>query len=167
MIKLLVGCPGSGKTSYAHDAEQACKIIGNITYKHISRDMIRFSLVKETEYYFSKEKEVFNLFVKEIQEAIDNRIDMIVIDATHISVSSRKKLLSRINIPENYIFEAVVFDIPLDVLKKRNGLRAGRARVPETAMENMFYDFSEPTYEELEKLVPNAEEIRFMHITEE
>ena len=38
-----------------------------------------------------------------------------------------------------------------EILKERNQLREGRARVPDSAIENMYYNFSEPTIEELEK----------------
>lgn len=156
LIKLLVGCPVSGKTSYAHKVEEACEVLGNLTYKHISRDAIRFSLVKENEDYFSKEKEVFETFVSEVQKAIDDEINVIVIDATHISENSRKKILNCLKHTSNYELEAVVFDVPLKILKERNQLREGRARVPDSAIENMYYNFSEPTIEELEKYNSNS-----------
>lgn len=151
LIKLLVGCPASGKTSYAHKVEESCKYLGNLTYKHISRDAIRFSLVKENEEYFSKENEVFETFVSEVQKAIDNEINIIVLDATHISENSRKKILNRLHNIHDYELEAVVFDVPLEILKERNQLREGRARVPNSAIENMYYNFSEPTIEELNR----------------
>lgn len=151
LIKLLVGCPASGKTSYAHRVKEACEALGNLTYRHISRDAIRFSLVGENEDYFSKEKEVFEAFVSEVQKAIDNKINVIVIDATHVSEGSRKKILNRLHRIYNYELEAVVFDVSIETLKERNQLREGRARVPDSAIENMYYNFSEPTVEELAK----------------
>ena len=156
LIKLLVGCPASGKTSYAHNVEKACEAFGNLTYRHISRDAIRFSLVEENEDYFSKEKEVFETFVSEVQKAIDDKINVIVIDATHISEGSRKKILSRLNHTYGYELEAVVFDVPIETLKERNQLREGRARVPNSAIENMYYNFSEPTIEELQNYQLNV-----------
>jgi predicted kinase len=156
LIKLLVGCPASGKTSYAHNVEKACEAFGNLTYRHISRDAIRFSLVEENEDYFSKEKEVFETFVSEVQKAIDDKINVIVMDATHVSEGSRRKILSRLTHTYGYELEAVVFDVPLETLKERNQLREGRARVPDSAIENMYYNFSEPTIEELQNYQLNV-----------
>ena len=64
-IYLLCGCPGSGKSTYAkaHIDDKTA---------WISRDKVRFSMVSEDEEYFSKEKEVFNTFIKEIKKAIKN-----------------------------------------------------------------------------------------------
>lgn len=146
-----MGCPASGKTSYAHEIEKACEALGNLTCRHISRDAIRFSLVGENEEYFSKENKVFETFVSEVQKAVDDKINVIVIDATHISEGSRKKILNRLIHIYNYELEAVVFDVPIETLKERNQLREGRARVPDSAIENMYYNFSEPTIEELEQ----------------
>ena len=50
----------------------------------------------------------------------------------------------------------MVFDVPLEILKEWNQLREGRARVPDSAIENMYYNFSEPTIEELEKYNLNS-----------
>lgn len=146
-----MGCPASGKTSYAHRVEKACEALGNLTYRHISRDAIRFSLVRENEDYFSKETEVFETFVSEVQKAIDDKINVIVIDATHVSAGSRKKILSRLTHTYGYELEAVVFDVSIETLKERNQLREGRAKVPDSAIENMYYNFSEPTIEELQE----------------
>lgn len=146
-----MGCPASGKTSYAHRVEKACEALGNLTYRHISRDAIRFSLVRENEDYFSKETEVFETFVSEVQKAIDDKINVIVIDATHISKGSRKKILSRLIHTYGYELEVVVFDVPIEILKERNQFREGRAKVPDSAIENMYYNFSEPTIEELQE----------------
>ena len=151
-----MGCPASGKTSYAHNVEKACEAFGNLTYRHISRDAIRFSLVGENEDYFSKEKEVFETFVSEVQKAIDDKINVIVIDATHVSEGSRKKILSRLHHIYNYELEAVVFDVSIETLKERNQMREGRARVPDSAIENMYYNFSEPTIEELQNYQLNV-----------
>ena len=145
LIKLLVGCPASGKTSYAHKVEEACKVLGNLTYRHISRDAIRFSLVKENEDYFSKEKEVFETFVSEVQKAIDDEINVIVIDATHISENSRKKILNCLKHTSNYELEAVVFDVPLEICIKRNENRSGRAFVPCSVIRRMHASYDQNT----------------------
>ena len=136
---LLVGIPGSGKSTWVR--EQL-----NSESKHwISRDAIRFEVVQEDEEYFSKEKQVFNLFVRAVQADIDsNFITDIYVDATHLNEASREKLLGRLKNLENINLNAVVFDISLETCLERNAQRTGRACVPETAIRNMYNNFRNP-----------------------
>ena len=136
---LLVGIPGSGKSTWVR--EQL-----NSECKHwISRDAIRFEVVKEDEEYFSKEKQVFNLFVRAVQADIDSDfITDIYVDATHLNEASREKLLGRLKNLENINLNAVVFDISLETCLERNAQRTGRACVPETAIRNMYNNFRNP-----------------------
>ena len=142
---LLVGIPGSGKSTWALEQLNALPA----EHGHwISRDMIRFGLVKEGEEYFSKEKEVFNLFVRAVQADIDSDfVTDIYVDATHINEASREKLLRRLKNLENVNLNAIVFDIPLEVCLERNAQRTGRACVPETAIRNMYNNFSHPYFD--------------------
>jgi len=50
-VYIMCGCPGSGKTTWLKDHVKPGSAI-------ISRDAIRFSLLKEGEDYFSHEEEV-------------------------------------------------------------------------------------------------------------
>ena len=63
---LLSGIPGSGKSTWVKNQIEAK---GGIW---ISRDTIRFSVVKEDEEYFGREDEVFATFISTIQEQINN-----------------------------------------------------------------------------------------------
>lgn len=139
---LLVGIPGSGKSTWALEQLNALPA----EHGHwISRDMIRFGLVKEGEEYFSKEKEVFNRFVRAVQADIDSDfITDIYVDATHINEASREKLLRRLNNLEKVNLNAIVFDISLETCLARNAQRTGRACVPETAIRNMYKNFRNP-----------------------
>ena len=136
---LLVGIPGSGKSTWVHEQlDSECK-------HWISRDAIRFGMVQEGEEYFSKEKQVFNLFVRAVQADIDsNFITDIYVDATHINEASREKLLRRLKNLENVNLNAVIFDISLETCLERNAQRTGRACVPETAIRNMYNNFRNP-----------------------
>ena len=136
---LLVGIPGSGKSTWIREQlDSECK-------HWISRDAIRFGMVQEGEEYFSKEKQVFNLFVRAVQADIDsNFVTDIYVDATHINEASREKLLGRLKNLENVNLNAVVFDISLETCLKRNAQRTGRACVPETAIRNMYNNFRNP-----------------------
>ena len=141
-LYLMMGCPGSGKSTYLKTR------FSQRPLAVISRDEIRFSMVKEDEEYFSKEKEVFNLFVRAVQADIDsNFVTDIYVDATHINEASREKLLGRLKNLDKVNINAVLFNIPLEVCLERNAQRTGRACVPETAIRNMYKNLTDPAYD--------------------
>ena len=75
-------------------------------------------------------------------------IHTIYIDATHLNKRSRNKTLNRVK--KNNIGElnCVCFTTPRELCQARNSLRSGRARVPVSAIDNMFKSFAYPTVEE-------------------
>lgn len=133
-LYLMVGVPGSGKSTFARQLKG----------KYVSRDEVRFSLLSDNDEYFSKEDKVFEKFIYEIKEGLSRGVDVIV-DATHINKSSRRKVLSKVH-PEKVV--AIFMDTPLGVCLKRNAQRSGRALVPETAICNMYDNLTMPEYEE-------------------
>lgn len=153
-IKLLVGCPASGKTSWARQMENHAALFNEVFPAHVSRDDIRFKLVKETEEYFSKEKEVFNTFINTIQELIDDRYPLIIVDATHVTKASRKKVLNQLDL-KDYQVDIVVIRPSLKTCLERNARREGRARVPETALINMYNSYEQPTEKEFDYIKGN------------
>ena len=80
-LYMMVGCPGSGKSTFAK----------TLKGKYISRDEIRFKLLQDEDDYFAKEGEVFQKFIYEIEEGLSKYGDVIV-DATHLNKGSRHKL---------------------------------------------------------------------------
>ena len=85
------GLPGSGKSTWIQ--QQLSKKGGFWA----SRDAVRFSMVAEDEPYFERETEVFNEWIRQICEALNNPlIEDIYIDATHLNDKSRNKTLSRL-----------------------------------------------------------------------
>lgn len=135
-LVLMMGAPGSGKSYWA---EHVCRPAD----KYISRDKIRFSMLKDGDDYFSKEKEVFKEFIKQIDEAIKTGYDNVFADATHLNPNSRLKTLRALTSKPDEI--AVVFlKTPLETCLARNSLREGRKFVPETSIKNMYHSIELP-----------------------
>lgn len=145
MSKLIImsGIPGSGKSTYAKAAMEE----GDV---YVSRDEIRFSMVKEDELYFSKEDEVFETFVHTI--VINLRDGKTVwADATHLNPKSRLKLLNEI---EMYLMpfeiDVLCMKTPLKECIARNENRKGtRAYVPQNIIRKMYNSLAFPRYDEI------------------
>lgn len=140
-LYILIGCPGSGKTTWVK------KNIKD-TDRHISRDLIRFSLVSEDEEYFSRENEVWQKYLEAIMEEL-RKGNNVYADSTNLNKKARRKLLNGIKeILPMVDVNAVYIKVPLVTALKRNMQRNGREYVPETAIFRMFNSIEEPEIEE-------------------
>ena len=138
-VWLLSGLPGSGKSTWV---KQQILEKGGFW---ASRDAVRFSMVREDEPYFERETEVFNAWISQICEALNNPlIEDIYIDATHLNDCSREKTLSRLPKDNIQKITNVVFKVPIEICLKRNAMRTGREVVPEDAIYNMAKSFKMP-----------------------
>ena len=139
---LMCGAPASGKSWFARN-----KLMKDSNWDYISRDEVRFSMIKDDEEYFSHETAVFNAFIGKITFALEYGNDNIIADATHLNWGSRRKLLKALNkyypIEELNIIP-VVIDAKLEDVFERNKLRDGRARVPEETIRRMYKNISDP-----------------------
>ena len=141
---VMCGIPGSGKSTFIATHNN----FFNERKAVISRDNIRFSMIKEKDSYFSKEKEVFAEFIRQIKESLNKNIDTIV-DATHINPPSRGKLLRALgNSLKNVQINAIVIKVPLEIALERNKQREGIKVVPDQAIINMNSQFTEPILDE-------------------
>ena len=141
-LYILIGIPACGKSTFAK------RFQNEYDTSWISRDEIRFNTIKEDEEYFSHESEVFQKFIDNIIFGLRNGLNIIA-DATHINMSSRRKLTYAIDKEfNNYKIVYVIFDTSFDICLARNNAREGRARVPEQVMKNMYKDFRIPRDDE-------------------
>ena len=139
-IYLMCGVPGSGKSTCLKNIElEKNSII-------ISRDKIRYSIVKPEEDYFSHEDEVLKKFWEEINNALSAGLN-VYIDQTSLTPKARKWLLQHI---EGYNNAYIIWlDEELETCLERNELRAGtRAYVPRSVICRMFAQFIPPSIDE-------------------
>ena len=152
-LYVMVGCPGSGKSTYAKNN------FPNALY--VSRDEIRFSLISENDEYFSKEDEVFRVFINKINEGLRGPLDVIA-DATHINKKSRAKLFSHLKIDkEKTKVIIIVMQTSLDLCIKQNENRKGtKYYVPIEVIKRMFYSFEKPSFNEYNNIIDNIRYIK-------
>ena len=146
-VYLMCGPAGGGKSTWIR--EHATPGVS----AHISRDRIRFNMVKEDEYYFSREDEVYMEFVRQICRALSYEtkwVDEIYIDATHLTKKSREKLVVELDsFCIDYDLIAVIIKPELEKCIEQNAQRSGREFVPETVIKNMYKSFQHPLNDDL------------------
>jgi len=137
---LMCGIPGAGKSTFLKNR------IKKDTSVVISRDVIRFSIVKPEEDYFSHEDEVLAIFWKQINEALVAGKNVFV-DQTSLTPKARKWLLQHV---EGYNHVNLVWiDEDIQTCLERNEMRRGtRAYVPRSVIRRMSEQFIEPSLEE-------------------
>lgn len=140
-LYLMCGISGSGKSTFLKN-----HIKNNDNYVIISRDKIRFSLLKPNEDYFSHEKEVTNIFWEQINENLAKNKDVFV-DQTSLTPRSRKWLLQHVH---GYTYANLIWiDENLETCLERNEKRKDtKAYVPRAVIRRMFFQFIEPSLEE-------------------
>ena len=150
ILYILCGPSGCGKSTWARNfLAENDPLFQNI--RDVSRDEIRFSMLKEGEDYFAHEKEVFKTFADTIRHTLIDGFDVIA-DATHLNEFSRRKLTQSIDMYfKDYEIIYVVFNVDADTCVERNKNREGRANVPENVIRNMCRDFREPSLDEDER----------------
>lgn len=143
---IMCGVPGAGKDYWVKNHRKSFE--GQVGL--ISRDEIRFELLKEGEDYFAHEKEVYENFVGRIKSSIQNN-DVTIANATHINAGGRGKLLralgSVLKVNDVEVNAMVIYN-NLETCLKQNASREGRALVPESSIRNMYSNFTLPIIDE-------------------
>lgn len=132
---MMMGVPGSGKSTWIKNN------FPNV--EPVSRDKIRFELLKEGEDYFAHEDEVFERFIRQIVGSLV--VDEVTIaDATHLNTKSRAKVLNKVRKFADSI-EIVWINPPLETAFKQNDLREGLAWVKHGIIRRMWFGMEAPT----------------------
>lgn len=136
-VFLMCGPAGSGKSRFA------TRLMQPETDILLSRDNLRFSILKEGEDYFAREGEVRRRFAELISNHTSNdEFENIFIDATHLTPKARRVILS--NIKNNPYIIAISLEVPVEVAIERNANREGLANVPESVIRNMHHSYVIP-----------------------
>lgn len=153
---VMVGVPGSGK-DYQIENSEFLYADGEVKREVISRDLVRYGMVREDKEYFCREKEVFEQYILQISNALSNN-KVVIANATQANYGSRKKLLHAVDEKFGRDYNIVMYCIICDyeTADRRNKQREGRAVVPSKAMMEMFNNFSVPNLKEddrIEKII--------------
>ena len=131
---MLVGLPGSGKTTY----------LERMGVKALSSDAVRGLLADDVTDQ-SIHREVFATLRYLLRRRLALARPVTYLDATHLTLRERRPY---IRMGQIYCcsVEAIFFDVPLDVCRERNRVRA--RVVPEDVLERMAAKLVPPTVEE-------------------
>lgn len=131
---MLVGLPGSGKSTYSKEIEE-------IGFSIHSSDKIREELFGNAESQNDNDK-VFKILHKRIKSDLQNGRNT-VMDATNISSKRRRAFLSEISKIECYK-TCIVLATTIERCKKNNNKR--ERKVPEYVINRMYHSFEFPGY---------------------
>lgn len=139
MLWVMCGVPGSGKSWVAKHT-----LMRGLGWRYVSRDDVRFEIVKDDEEYFSHETKVYNEFIRRIKTALNEEgVFNVIVDATHINWASRRKLLKALGLDGDGVI-CVVVQNEMDEIIENNESRTGRAIVPRAVVRRMSNQMTDP-----------------------
>lgn len=140
IVWMMVGAPGSGKSWVAQHT-----LMRGLGWRYISRDEVRFSIVKDEEEYFSHENKVYREFINRIKSALNEEgVFNVIADATHLNYASRRKLLRALGRSGGNGVIPVVIQNDVSEMIKNNEMRSGRSCVPHSVVYRMNAQATDP-----------------------
>lgn len=131
MLVMMGGPVASGKSHIA-------AMLKGLGATVVSRDAIRFSLLKEDEQYFAHERKVEKEFYGTISRLLEDEDAFVVADATHINPASRAKFFRKVKSWEKHKRVAIWVENCPKKAKEINTKRTGFAKVPESVIESQY-----------------------------
>ena len=124
---------------------------------YISRDEIRFSLMKNGDEYFDNEDEVFKEYCRLISKSLSMGLNTYA-DATHLSKKSRDKVINLTEQPAE--INVIFLNTSLDTAIQRNKQREGLQCVPVSVIKSMYNSIEIPNkeYENINDIIIIQEE---------
>jgi predicted kinase len=145
---MLIGVPGSGKSSYRTQLPSDAIIF--------SRDDLLHTLTNENHYRKAWEKQISEGLSNQIDQQLQasfrqaiNEQRAIVIDMTNLTRKSRAEWLSYL--PDSYHKQALVFIIDDQSIYQRN-LSRGHKVLPENVIKEMLMKFEHPLFDEFDEI---------------
>lgn len=147
-LYIMMGIPGSGKSTWCEE---------NISNKntYVSRDRVRFGLLKPGDNYFAKENEVYKEFISIIDKKLMT-YNEVYVDQTSLNSGARRKLIRSLQIKPDEI-HVIWLKTPLQKSLLYNAKRKGLERVPDHSIIQMHGRLERPTW---------SEGIKYLHIIE-
>ena len=134
MLTLLVGLPGSGKSTYAR--ERGLPVVS-------SDDLRQLLLDDATDQ--SQNRRMFALLRQVVRTRIEIERPHTVLDATNLSTRERRTWIKLAQLYGAEV-QAIYFDTPVEICKQRNRKRA--RNVPEDVIDMMAARMRPPSIEE-------------------
>lgn len=136
---LMIGIPGSGKSTFARRYSN-----NNRDISIVSSDAIRAKLYGD-ESIQGNGREVFENVQRDIEVLISLGRSTIILDATNLRRRDRKKYIKLAN-KSGYKCGAIYCDVSLETAQKRNKQRA--RQVPDDIIKRMYNALEAPTESE-------------------
>lgn len=158
-IIFLIGLPGSGKSTFTKEKVLSGQwkdyvILSTDTF---IEDRARTEMKTYDEIFHKTYPEAEENFIYGLNNAIAKRKN-IIIDRTNVSREDRNLILSKL--PPEYIRKAIVFHVPMDVLKKRvlNRWTQTGKKITEEVMGRIASTYTHPTKEEFNTIILSTNE---------
>lgn len=130
---MLIGIPGSGKSTWANDNKEGCIIA--------SSDELRKELFGDVNVQ-SNNTELFQELHRRIKKWLSYGLNVIY-DATNLNCRLRMSFLNEISKIDCHK-TAIVFATPYEICLRRNWMR--NRKVPDEVMDRMYRNFQTPWY---------------------